>query len=736
MEHLFLNTLPFSFPSEPVTFYFSDEDKHLPDLHLTRLKSSQLYPLNIRSIFPKLKNGEPIYTSFDKPNDELTPLPIDFNLPQNYYLVKQYYNILVHRYFRANYPNHYVYTDYITHDKQIWVELPGDKADYPDCTKCERYNLKIDFDNFNQRPQIVLSYERTSHISLHSVAQLIANQQSDDPLAQTDNTDIYSLISKVLYIDKDNHHQFIERLEYLKHRSFYRSECAYPVLSHKLLDYLNKEPVTHRENNPLLNYFNKINNFYKRFLDNEKFRSIIPIATNGFAWATDTQIGKTEYNSKTLLFANNTSEQNPSKGLNAGPYQPVKAPKVNIFCIFHKDQKDQARVLLKSLRDGHKAYKLYETTDTSNKPDVLKRFTGKDTAFVNAYIEFENMTNPAPEVEQQLNQLFSNGKFRLDETYIALYVSPIDKHTHNATARYAYYKIKEKLLARDIALQVVNADNITFPGTTTIKTGFEYTLQNIALAICAKLGGIPWKFNVQKTNELVVGIGAFRNQEKGATYIGSAFAFDNTGVFDSFQYFLQDEIKELVGSIRDAIIRYSSANGTPDKLVIHYYKQMNQREFQQLEHMLDTLQLPGKLPVYVVTINKTESEDFVLFDAENKNALLPYSGRYINLGNGNYLLCNNTRYYSPAFPNGTRPENFPFPVKLKIICPTSKNSIDAQTIRELIEQVYRFSRIYFKSVKQQHLPVTIKYPELVSEILPYFEDQATISDIQHNLWFL
>ena len=32
MEHLFLNTLSFSFPSEPVTFYFSDEDKHLPDL--------------------------------------------------------------------------------------------------------------------------------------------------------------------------------------------------------------------------------------------------------------------------------------------------------------------------------------------------------------------------------------------------------------------------------------------------------------------------------------------------------------------------------------------------------------------------------------------------------------------------------------------------------------------------------------------------------------------------------
>ena len=41
-------------------------------------------------------------------------------------------------------------------------------------------------------------------------------------------------------------------------------------------------------------------------------------------------------------------------------------------------------------------------------------------------------------------------------------------------------------------------------------------------------------------------------------------------------------------------------------------------------------------------------------------------------------------------------------------------------IEYLIDQVYQFSRMYWKSVHQQNLPVTIKYPEMVTEIVPHF----------------
>lgn len=44
-ENLFLNTLKFEFPTEPVTFYFSDTD--LADAHFTYLKSSTLFLIGL-----------------------------------------------------------------------------------------------------------------------------------------------------------------------------------------------------------------------------------------------------------------------------------------------------------------------------------------------------------------------------------------------------------------------------------------------------------------------------------------------------------------------------------------------------------------------------------------------------------------------------------------------------------------------------------------------------------------
>jgi len=58
------------------------------------------------------------------------------------------------------------------------------------------------------------------------------------------------------------------------------------------------------------------------------------------------------------------------------------------------------------------------------------------------------------------------------------------------------------------------------------------------------------------------------------------------------------------------------------------------------------------------------------------------------------------------------------------------------TIKELIDQVYQFSRMYWKSLAQQNLPVTVKYPEMVAEIAPYMEGDELPDNALNNLWFL
>jgi hypothetical protein len=61
---------------------------------------------------------------------------------------------------------------------------------------------------------------------------------------------------------------------------------------------------------------------------------------------------------------------------------------------------------------------------------------------------------------------------------------------------------------------------------------------------------------------------------------------------------------------------------------------------------------------------------------------------------------------------------------------------DEQLINDLIDQVYQFSRMYWKSVTQQNLPVTVKYPEMVAEKYPNFEKTSLPPFGNKNLCFL
>ena len=221
----------------------------------------------------------------------------------------------------------------------------------------------------------------------------------------------------------------------------------------------------------------------------------------------------------------------------------------------------------------------------------------------------ENLENPLFEIEEKLdNQDFTGAK------YLAIYLTPIGKHTKAVEQRNVYYKVKEALLKRNISSQCIETDKMLTVLKSDAEKGkdaFAYTLQNIAIAINAKLGG-TLENRSPRIQELIIGVGAFKHSDTNIQYIGSAFSFDNTGAFNSFEYFHKDELKELVGSIESAIVDYRSTIANLERLVIHYYKDMREDEVEIIENMLYNIGVD--VPVFVVTINKTESEDIVVFD--------------------------------------------------------------------------------------------------------------------------
>ena len=155
---------------------------------------------------------------------------------------------------------------------------------------------------------------------------------------------------------------------------------------------------------------------------------------------------------------------------------------------------------------------------------------------------------------------------------------------------------------------------------------------------------------------------------------------------------------------------------------------MGKEEIDPIQKVLKKLRLD--IPVIIITINKTEANDYVAFDT-NSQELMPLSGTIIKIAKLKYLLFNNAKYSE----SGTT-KDYPFPVKLALSCTDEEYLKDIPTVKELIDQVYQFSRMYWKSIKQQNLPVTIKYPEMVAQIFPHFEGDKLPDFGKNNLWLL
>lgn len=685
-QNLYFNILTFDFPQKEQTFYFSKED-----IEFCKPIHKSLFPREIETIFPGVTTDgtDFIYSTFDYAKEGFTSLSIDFN-SENQDLLRKFYNRKINHYFRKI-KEKLVRTGFIGQN-QVWV-YSNDLSD-EQYEVYYKFSLKIQFANVSASPEIVLSYDGKSKVFRESAATMVKK------------------ISQSLFkwVIKDNQ---LLRFEDLVKRDEPQYDKAFPVLNIPIAHELGIEPDPKPKNSKYKTYKALIKRFYTNYLDTEGFRKMIPLHETGFLKVPQHLIGNISEESNSLKFQKPAIGKFPKKDfLHKKPFEKI-SDNVHLFFIYHKDDQNTKDKLLYYLENGLDHYK-----GLTAYAGILFHAESKMD------ICFEDRDNPLPEVQRFFDSEFVSTP---NVKYLAIYLTPFSKEETRRQEIKFYARIKQLLLKRKIACQSVEPATVEAPNNN-----FKWSLTTMSVSILAKLGGIPWRLNTTKKEELIVGVGAFRHPDE-VRYVSSATSFNNTGHFNEFEYFMEYETDILAGQIASKVTEFAAKFGVPERLIIHFYKKLSEDELTPIELALKELQFLKAIPVFIVSINKTEAKDITAFDMKKSNPdLMPYSGTYINIGHNKYLLFNNSRYVSGF----NAMDGFPFPIKLLIDCTNKKLLENEQTINGLIDQVYQFSRMYWKSLAQQSLPVTVSYPEMVAEVAPYFEGGVIPDEGKDTLWFL
>ncbi|MFL1012670.1 Piwi domain-containing protein [Flavisericum labens] len=701
-EHLKTNILNFKWPNSAPNIYLTLEDMEgSHPIHKSK------FSRQIKEVFPDtdLSNTDQIFTTFTTEIPDAPSIKLNLVDGRELRIYKQFLKHQLRSYFKSK---DYIVVKNFVGDVQVW--MPSKKGNTADYNLYYKFSFKIQFAKLTDLPELIVSYDGTSKVLTTSVKDIEDSE----------------LIRRCVYGQKTFNYQM--DLDTEEKQEFYNAiqfDQAFPIFSLPLaraLDIPIEEPV--RPANKYQKYVALINNFATNYLFTEDFKAIFPFKNDAFIDVPlnrinhiDPQVGLLEFGKD--QYGNKKTHLVPKLAMNnLNPYKRPNNQNIKFFFVYHTSHKEAIKTFYNNLKTGVTADKKYFKGIEAYVN--IKASTSKEH-----FIEFANENNPIPEITEQLENLsFDHDNVR----YAAFYLSPFDKFTPNPEDRDIYIQIKELFLNEGIVTQVVDYEKMVV--NIENQYNFQFSLQNMALAIHAKLGGAPWKLAVTDKKELVIGVGAFTNQGENRRYIASAFSFQNNGLFRKFEYFDQSETDLLAGSICKAIRDFTSV-AEADKVVIHFYKEMSYEELKPIIRGMHTLGL--KIPLYILNINKTEAEDIIAYDLNWGEKLMPVSGTYIRISENQFLLFNNARYPSDRFYSDT--DGYPFPIKIKVSSPDEDAFEDADVVLELLTQVYQFSRLYWKSLRQQNVPITIKYPEMVAQIAPRFNNGVP-DDAKDALWFL
>lgn len=274
-----------------------------------------------------------------------------------------------------------------------------------------------------------------------------------------------------------------------------------------------------------------------------------------------------------------------------------------------------------------------------------------------------------------------------------------------------------------------------------------YSLNNMALACYAKMGGVPWllKSSPTLTHELVVGIGSAnigqgRGDNQRIMGITTVFSGDGSYIVSNTSKAVSpDAYCDALSTVLDETIekigkRMNWQKGDTIRLVFHAsVKRFNNDEIQAVRSVIDKY---SDYQVEYAFLKISENHGLHMFDAasanEDKGRFAPPRGKFLNLSKYEALVYligqRELRQATDGHPRG-------------LILNIHRDS-SFKDIKYLTTQLYNFSAHSWRSYFPNPMPVTISYSDLIARNLgwlnqlPGWNDSIMIGKIGQSQWFL
>jgi len=669
------NSLKFSIPNKKVEIgiYFKEKE-HLKRFHKEHFQKS----CREKHILDQIEEFVWLDTETKGADAFFT-----FSLKKFPFLARWYYAYQAHQILKQHLR---ITRQGFTGSYQYWVEQKDKKK--RSCLAFQKFDLYFDLLEGHQSIAITISYRGLSKVLLKHVEELVTQHQMDT-----------TLLKMVIYEKECLPYRLVPEAMRLQVNK------VYPILRRELADYLEMEWEYKQDHYKLHHDFLKVQAFYKQWMHLEEMKALFP---DPLKWTLvdSSAIASLKERSKKLCFGNgHISEKIHAAFAQYGPYSLPPSHHFKVFIIYPKTCRLAKETLEKHLisTPGYTNLQKYSHLSLVYRPELN--------------IEIQNIEHIESEVEEALKNFHKE----MDVYYFAFYISPYPKYGIPQEQQQPYYQIKERLLKRLIVSQVMVGKRMS--------QNINFWIPNIAISMVAKLGGIPWKLARASEKELIIGFGAFRSQEQKQPYVGSSFCFDNEGHFQEFDCWQEVYEWSFIGSLYQAILKYKEKNKGIRRIVIHYYKELNSKEFKQVEDLLDKFKI--EIPVIVIRINSRFQQKELIVDTAHRYHL-PMNASYYHLQHKDYLLYINERETEGM----EEVKKAAYPLKVSLQSNRVGLFEDEVLVQELMQQLYDFSLLHWRSINQPRLPVTIAYPQYLSRIFPYFEAEILQDIGRTRLWFL